>query len=102
MFVTSGTHNKLKDRLKSAELYLESFKIEHNRLITRWNGLVGRINHLGGEDFMDGSKPHPSAKGSQQFTDSELKSLLQMIHPDKQGASEVSVRMKQKINSLRK
>ena len=37
-----------------------------------------------------------------QFTQDELRSLLQLVHPDKHGGKDVAVRMAQKINSLRK
>ena len=39
---------------------------------------------------------------SGQFTQDELRSLVQLVHPDKHGGKEVAVRMTQKINSLRK
>lgn len=39
---------------------------------------------------------------SGQFNQDELRSLVQLVHPDKHGGKEVAVRMTQKINSLRK
>lgn len=40
--------------------------------------------------------------GSSQFTQDELKSLLQLVHPDKHGGKESAIKLTQKINQLRK
>lgn len=108
MFAFSSTVDKLKVKLRYAEDSEAAMKSlfykvvgERDRAVRQHNELVKQINWLGGKEFMDGEIPHPDAKPSTQFTDAELKSLLQLVHPDKNGGSEVSIRLTQKINSLR-
>ena len=108
MFALSSTVDKLKLKLRYAEEEEALMKklfyrvaAERDLAVRQHNELVQRINQLGGQEFLDGEVPHPNAKSSNQFTDAELKSLLQLVHPDKNGGSEVSIRLTQKINSLR-
>lgn len=77
------------------------WQVAHTLLQSKWNSLVTRINKLGGEDFLQNATMHPSAV-SQQFSDDELRSLLQLVHPDKHDGKESAVRLTQKINALRK
>lgn len=108
MFALKSTVDSLKLKLRfaeDAEAVMRNlfYKVvgERDRAVLQHNELVQQINWLGGQEFMDGEIPHPNAKPSTQFTDAELKSLLQLVHPDKNGGSEVSIRLTQKINSLR-
>lgn len=39
---------------------------------------------------------------STQFTKDELRSLLQLIHPDKHGGKQIAVTLTQKVNELRR
>ena len=95
MFTLNSTHERLKSKYRKLEE-------RHGLLKYKWNNLVQRINSLGGEDFLDGTKPHYKAVVTdQQFTQDELRSLIQLVHPDRNGGSEVSVRLSQKINKLR-
>lgn len=98
MFMLVSTHKEL---IRNARQEYNALVDKSNRLTHKWNNLVNQINDLGGQDFLVGKVPHPYAKGEAQFTDSELKSLLQLIHPDKNGGSEVSVRLTQKLNKMR-
>lgn len=95
MFTLNSTHDRLKREL-------ESFKAKHSALTIRWNELVARVNAHGGEAFLDGDVPHPWLKKEElQFTQDELRSLIQIVHPDRNGGSEVSTRLSKKINGLR-
>lgn len=105
MFVTSGTHERVKSNLRQAIADRDHLLRQHNSLTLRWNDVITKINKAGGQAFLDGDVPHKQAyntKQESQFTDAELKSILQMIHPDKQNGSAISVQLTQKINSLRK
>lgn len=106
LFVTTGTHERVKSHLRQALFDRDQSIREHNTLTLRWNALVAKLNKAGGEAFVEGNAPHknPNYYGGQsnQFTDSELRSILQMIHPDKQNGSAISVTLAQKINQLRK
>lgn len=112
------------------DLDYQTLKDRYNDLDTRHNSLVRREMHLrqdyqvvmmrisalGGEDFLTGKVAHPyiradlsEAKLKQNrpkvevrgFSEADLKSLLQLVHPDKHGGKESAVRMTQLINQLR-
>ena len=80
----------------------------------KYEELLQRIRVLGGEKFLNGEVEHPYVRADHSesklnkgktevkgFTDAELKSLLQLVHPDKHGGKESAVRMTQLINQLR-
>lgn len=69
-------------------------KQETNHAIERHNILVRRINN--GEFAKKVAQPT-----STQFTKDELRSLLQLIHPDKHGGKQIAVTLTQKVNALR-
>lgn len=70
------------------------------RLTKKWDDLVTQVNKKGGQQFLDG--PSYKDRMKQQFTDDELRSLLQLVHPDRHHGKESAVKMTQKINALRK
>lgn len=108
MFALRSTVDSLKLKLQLSEeseahmsrLFYQVVG-ERDLAVRQHNELVQRINSLGGQEFLDGEVPHPYATVAQQLTDSEIKSLLQIIHPDKNGGSEVSMRLTQKLNGMR-
>jgi hypothetical protein len=65
---------------------------KHDELVERLNNLVRKVNDNGGVEMI--------GKRS-QFTDSELRSLLQLVHPDKHDGKESAKILTQKINQLR-
>lgn len=77
------------------------WQMRHIELQTKWNNLVDRINVLGGEEFLQTARMTGRDNPS-QFTDDELRSLLQLVHPDKHGGKQSAVVLTQKINALRK
>lgn len=115
MFVTSRTHEKLRhelngtlkeliaSRLETQEANNRTFSVlkQFNELQAKWNDVIERINEKGGEAFLNHGELYGFAKPSKQFTDDELRSLLQLVHPDKHGGKQSAVNMTQKINQLR-
>jgi ABC-type multidrug transport system ATPase subunit len=96
----TSTHEKELERIKD-ELYLMklgklNYQKKFNSLRREWNSLVDRVNKLGGEQLFEQSSQ------STQFTDQELKRLIQLCHPDKHKNSQLAVEMTQKLNKMRK
>lgn len=88
MLVSSSKYKKL-------EMELLTLRFQYAAHVEKWNTLVKRINAKGGEAFLESTTP-PS-----QFTDEEIKALLQLCHPDKHGGKDSATRMTQKLLSLR-
>lgn len=115
MFVTSRTHEKLRDELNGTLQELIDSRLQtkeaNNRMFAavnmfkelqaKWNDLVERVNKKGGEAFLNHGELYGFVKPSQQFTDDELRSLLQLVHPDKHNGKQSAVNMTKKINQLR-
>lgn len=76
------------------------WQMKHIALQTKWNELVTRINDLGGEDFLQNARL-TGLETPSQFTDAELRSLLQLVHPDKHAGKQSAITLTQKINALR-
>lgn len=76
------------------------WQMKHIALQTKWNELVKRINGLGGEDFLQNARL-TGLETPSQFSDAELRSLLQLVHPDKHSGKQSAITMTQKINALR-
>jgi hypothetical protein len=68
-------------------------------LRTEWNELVDLINANGGQNFLNGNV---KTTIQTQFSDADLRKLLQLVHPDKHNGKLSAVMMTQKINALRK
>lgn len=92
MFVKSSKYDKLLIEKQLLEL-------EFNNRTNEWNKLVKLINSKGGENFLNNATL--TTKVVTQFTDSELRSLLQLVHPDKHDGKTSAVTLTQKINQLR-
>jgi hypothetical protein len=91
MFVSSAKY-------KSMERTAAAIGIEYLALLKKWNALVDRVNKAGGEAIF--SRPAQS-KAAPQFTVDELRTLIQLCHPDKHDGKESAVRMTQKLNQMR-
>lgn len=103
MFVLQSTYDKVVRERNHEARGVIHWQIKHTELMSRWNQLVQRINDKGGEDFLlYGKIDKTVAKTVHQFTDDELRSLLQLVHPDKHGGKQSAVVLTQKINALRK
>jgi hypothetical protein len=90
MFVSSAKYN---DLVRDTSYVVR----EYRALLSQWNSLVARINKHGGEAIFD--RP---AKATPQFTDDEIRSLIQLCHPDRHNGKESAVRMTQKLTGMRK
>ena len=83
----------LQSTLARAKRVAQFWEMRYNALKTEHNALVTRINRLGGESFL---------QRESSFTESELRQLLRLVHPDKHGGKKSAVRLTQKILTLRK
>lgn len=72
-------------------------------LTSQVNNLTSAYAELRARELRRGMANNMGPKPNQVkgFTDDELKSLIQLIHPDKHGGKEANVRMLQIINNLR-
>lgn len=98
MFVSKSKYDKLKAELDFVTIKYNQIDSQLFITRTKWNKLVQLINSKGGQQFLDDA----TIGGQGQFTDEELRSLLQLVHPDKHGGKASAVRLTQKINQLRK
>ena len=100
MFSFFTDTNKLREERNQEARNALNWQIKHETLQAKWNGLVTLINRKGGQDFLDNASLS-GPRTLHQFSDDELRSLLQLVHPDKHGGKQSAVTMTQKINALR-
>lgn len=92
MFVRQSTYD-------AKCLDLQIAKATLTMQIKKWNELVGRINKLGGMDFI--RKGEQRAKQISQFTDDELTKLIQLCHPDKHDGKPMANEMTAKLLTMK-
>ena len=102
MIVRQSTYDKARRQRDEAESSLFVLQLKYaaladkyTELIAEWNALVKKINAKGGQQFLEGNISQP------QFTEEELKKLLQLCHPDKHGGKQMAVDMTAKLLQLR-
>lgn len=100
MFSFFTDTNKLREERNQEARNALNWQIKHDTLQAKWNGLVKLINRKGGQDFLDNATLS-GPRTLHQFSDDELRSLLQLVHPDKHNGKQSAVTMTQKINALR-
>lgn len=88
MFVRAKTHEELRKKY-------EKLVMDNDRLQRDWNRLVRLINSKGGQKFLDGET-------TPQFSDSEIRIMIKLCHPDKHGNSADATLMTQTLLGLRK
>lgn len=93
MLVKKSTYNAVIGRLSRSQAELSYTVQSYNRLNAKWNALVERINALGGEDFLTTGE----SKQSSAFTTDELRSLIQLCHPDKHDGKPMATEMTAKL-----
>lgn len=100
MFVSSAKH---KNHVAASNLTINYLVREvatqtkkYKDLLAEWNALVDRVNKAGGDKIFK-----TSASNNTQFTADELRTLVQLCHPDKHGGKEAATRMTQKLNQIR-
>lgn len=86
--------NKAFDNTINSLLY----KARYEQLLNEYNKLVKRINEKGGEQFLQHAAIQPTGI---QLSKEDLKSLIQLCHPDKHGGKESAVEMTKKLNIIR-
>lgn len=94
MLMFKSTHEKEIESLKIQLKAKDELRCKYYKLKVKWNNLVERINEKGGESFLDGD--------STQFSQDDIRRLLQLCHPDKHNSSTLSLDMTQKLNALKK
>lgn len=81
--------------LKSThDMEMMQMQVKYQILLSQWNSLVDKINARGGEAFLYGSE-------QKQFSDDEIKTLINLCHPDKHQQKKVAVEMTQKLLAMR-
>lgn len=84
---------ELRTALDGAQNDAIHYHKKFNDLAHRWNNLVNRINRAGGESIFDRDKS--------QLSESDIKRILQLCHPDRHNNSDLSVEITQKLLKLR-
>ena len=112
-FMRRSVYDDLASKVSKVEYDLSESKIEAKALRKLWYGAAdladkykNKIHALASENYrleahlfaLQRSKAAPDT----MFTQDELRSLLQLVHPDKHEGKESAVRLTQKINELRK
>lgn len=92
-----GSKHKERATRLEAELYVAQLTLQQQT--RKWNQLVERINKLGGESFLQKGEAQLKAT---QFSQDDIRRLLQLCHPDKHGGSSLAVEMTQKLLKARK
>lgn len=75
-----------------------AYRNKYESLLNEFNKLVDVINKKGGKQFLD----HGVIAPPDQFTQDELRTLINLCHPDKHNGKETAVEMTQKLLALRK
>lgn len=103
MIVRQSTYDKARRQRDEAESSLFVLQLKYSaladkytELIAEWNALVKKINARGGQEFLEGN-----VESKPQFTEEEIKKLLQLCHPDKHGGKQMAVDMTTKLLQLR-
>lgn len=89
--------NALYRELENLEQAAEVLRYKYNSLLNRWNNLVDRVNDAGGEQFL-----RNGVQTNAQFSQEDIKRLLQLCHPDKHDGKQSAVEMTQKLLKMKK
>jgi hypothetical protein len=88
MIVLRSTYDRAIHRIAELE-------IQCHAMVIKWNGLVERINKLGGEDFLQ-------QRQTTGLDSEDIKKLILLCHPDKHNNKDIAHEMTQKLLELRK
>lgn len=91
MFVTRARYDRA---VQEGVLALRKY----HQLIREWNDLVDLIDNLGG---LKRIREAVQATPTQQFTDDDIRRLLQLCHPDKHANSNLAQDMTRKLLAAR-
>ena len=82
--------------LKSThDMEMMQMKVKYSILLSQWNSLVDKINARGGESFL-------YDEDKKQLSDDEIKTLINLCHPDKHQQKQSAVDITQKLLAMRK
>lgn len=95
MFVFQSTYDKLKRKHRKVTSEVYALRLELAAITRKWNDLVNRVNALGGEKFLNETKPDT------QFNLAEIRQLLSLCHPDKHNGKPAATEITRKLISLR-
>ena len=99
-WISKSVYEKASKRISELESALKKEELTSNALRNLWYRAANESEKLA--DSLSALKYSRQAnQGSTQFTQDELRSLLQLVHPDKHGGKASAVTMTQKINKLR-
>lgn len=97
MIVRESTYNEALRRIRSLNGEIQALTLAYVALQRKWNNHVELINKKGGQDFIDNAV----LGGTGPLTKDDIKSLLQLCHPDKHDGKESAVQMTQKLLKIR-
>ena len=100
MFVKQSTYDKLEDKYKNMTSTASHYQSKYLALLMEWNSTVEKINmRTGSWEFIEtGVIP----QGATQLSQDDIRSLIQLVHPDKHEGKESAVRLTQVLLKLRK
>lgn len=101
MFVRQSTYDKVIKERNDEAINALYWTQAYSQLQKKWNELVKMVNEKGGAQFLEHGVMPGQTRNVSQFSDEELRSLLQLVHPDKHDGKPSAVRLTQKINDLR-
>jgi hypothetical protein len=84
---------ELEAELSIAHNALSTLTRKHAALIKKWNALIIEHNN--------GNWVRPSRQHSTQFSQDDIRRLIQLCHPDKHDSSKTAVEMTQKLLAMR-
>ncbi len=80
----------------------DALEAKYTVLFNKWDTLVDRINDLGGENFLDSATSSDDVFKQNQFTQDELRKLIQLCHPDKHEGKPMAHEITSKLNAMRR
>jgi hypothetical protein len=96
MFVRQSTHDRVvRDKIFERS-QKESYRDMYLTLVLKWNHLVDKVNQAGGEKALMNQQSNPT-----QFSQEDIRRLLQLCHPDKHDGKQSAVEMTQKLNRMK-
>lgn len=99
MFVRQVTYDRLVGQYHALGRAYQEARAKYTALLKEWNELITKINAKGGDQFIEQGVLRPRQPA--QFTDDELKQLIQLCHPDKHGGKASATTMTTKLNAMR-
>lgn len=97
MFVRKSTYDAVVVERDAARNITTMYHKLYRDLLIKWNHLVEQVNQAGGERALKSR-----TQQSEQFSQDDIKRLIQLCHPDKHDGKQSAVEMTKKLNLMRK